>query len=181
MDVPTKRLFVLIGLPFSGKTTWAQKFIGNSVTIISRDEILEHINTDVALRARLFVEAQNIIVPESKIFNSREKNSWNDVVTFEYVRQVTLDILKNKSDVVIVDGTHLSHASRKFCSNDFGRKKIAVLFDTKKVVCIDRWKKASVSGIRSSITEELINKMDTLREEPQLSEGFDEILKEKNF
>lgn len=172
----TKKLFVLVGLPFSGKTTWAREFVGDSATIISRDEILEHINKDVALRARLFVQSQSIVRPESKIFDEKEKNAWNDVVTKEYVVQVIQKIQKCESDVVIVDGTHLSKASRKFVATDFGRRKIAVQISTPKDLCIGRWRQATLIGIRSSITEELIQKMDVLRENPSESEGFDEIL-----
>lgn len=174
--VPTKKLFVLVGLPFSGKTTWVREFVADFVTIISRDEILEQINKDVALRARLFIEAQSIIQPESKIFDEKEKNAWNDVVTKEYVRQVIQKVQKSESEVVIVDGTHLSSASRKFVAGDFGRMKIAVQISTSKDLCIDRWRQTHTSGIRSSITEELIQKMDALREDPLRSEGFDEIL-----
>jgi len=174
--VPTKKLFVLVGLPFSGKTTWAREFVADSVTIISRDEILEQINKDVVLRARLFIEVQSIIQPESKIFFEKEKNAWNDVVTKEYVRQVIQKVQKSESEVVIVDGTHLSSASRKFVEMDFGRTKIAVQISTSKDLCIERWRQAIVTGIRSTITEELIQTMDRLREDPSKSEGFDEIL-----
>lgn len=174
--VPTKKLFVLIGLPFSGKTTWAREFVGDSVAIISRDVILENMQKDVSMRTRLLIEAQNILVPESHMFDSREKNAWNDVGTREYIRHVSEKICASGEDVVIVDGTHLSKDSRKFVAMDFGRKKIALVIGTSKDVCIDRWRHARTSGIRSSITEDLIQKMDALREEPSETEGFDEIL-----
>ncbi len=174
--VPIKKLFVLSGLPFSGKTTWAREFVGDSVAIISRDEILEDIQKDVFLQARLLVEAKKILLPESHMFESREKNAWNDVGTREYVRQVTVKILESKDDVVIVDGTHLSRAARAFIATDFGRRKIAVQISTSKDLCIERWRQAIVTGIRSTITEELIQTMDALREDPSKSEGFDEIL-----
>lgn len=174
---PTKKLFVLIGLPFSGKTTWAREFVGDSVAIISRDVILENMQKDVSMRTRLLIEAQNILVPESHMFDSREKNAWNDVGTREYIRQVSEKICASGEDVVVVDGTHLTKASRKFVAMDFGRKKVALLIGTSKDVCIDRWRYARTSGIRSSITEDLIQKMDALREEPSLDEGFDEILR----
>ncbi len=174
--VPTKKLFVLIGLPFSGKTTWAREFLGDSVTIISRDEILENMQKDLSIRMRLLVEAQKILVPESQMFESKEKNTWNDVGTREYIRQVQEKIRSSEENVVIVDGTHLSITSRKFVAIDFGRRKIAVQISTSKDLCLDRWRQTHTSGIRSSITEELIQKMDALREDPSKSEGFDEIL-----
>lgn len=174
--VPIKKLFVLIGLPFSGKTTWAQEFAGDSVSIIFRDKILEDMQKDVSTRMRLLIEAQKILVPESQMFDSKEKNTWNDVGTREYVRQVQEKICSSEENVVIVDGTHLSTASRKFVTRDFGRTKIAVQISTPKDFCIERWRQARTSGIRSSITEELIQKMDALREEPEFSEGFDKIL-----
>jgi predicted kinase len=82
----------------------------------------------------------------------------------------------SQNDVVIVDGTHLSLESRKFIAEDYGRKKIAVVFETPKEVCIERWKKGIVTGVRSTITEDLIHKMDNLRISPQKTEGFDEVL-----
>ncbi len=176
MVVDTKLLFVLVGLPFSGKTTWAEKYSSDSKEIISRDEILNSINRDTALRQYLFLEAKKIIEPVSKIYLTKEQNAWNDAVTSEYVKQITEKIRNSISDVVIVDGTHLSLESRKFIAEDYGRKKIAVVFETLKEVCIERWKNGIVTGVRSTITEDLIQKMDNLRIFPEKDEGFDEVL-----
>ncbi|MBP9719496.1 MAG: ATP-binding protein [Candidatus Levybacteria bacterium] len=176
MVADTKLLFVLVGLPFSGKTTWAEKYSSEFKEIISRDEILNAINRDTALRQYLFLEAKKIIEPVSQIYLSKEQNAWNDVVTSEYVKQVKEKICNSISDVVIVDGTHLSLESRKFIAEGYGRKKIAIVFETPKEVCIERWKKGIVTGVRSTITEDLIDKMDNLRIFPQKTEGFDEVL-----
>ncbi len=176
MVADTKLLFVLVGLPFSGKTTWAEKYSLDSKEIISRDEILNSINRDTALRQYLFLEAKKIRTPLSKIYLSPEQNAWNDVVTAEYVKQIQEKIRFSPAEVVIVDGTHLSLESRKFVAQDFGRKKIAVVFHTPKKTCLKRWKNSSVTGVRSTITEELIEKMDSLGILPEKIEGFDEIL-----
>ncbi len=88
MVADTKLLFILVGLPFSGKTTWAEKYSSDSKEIISRDEILNSINRDTALRQYLFLEAKKIVEPVSQIYLSKEQNAWNDAVTNEYVKQV---------------------------------------------------------------------------------------------
>lgn len=175
MPAHTKLLFVLVGLPFSGKTTWANNYSSSSKQIISRDEILNTINRDTALRQYLFLEAKKIAEPVSQIYMSKEQNAWNDVVTAQYIKQVQEKIRLSPADVVIVDGTHLGVESRKFILQDDGRKKIAAVFTTPKEICIERWKNGTVAGVRSTITEELIEKMDSLRIMPDKSEGFDEI------
>jgi len=175
MAVPTKLLFVLIGLPFSGKSTWAEQYASDSKNIISRDEILNAINRDTGLRQYLFLEAKKIKQPVSKIYMSDEQNAWNDVVTTEYVKQVQEKIRKSLGFIVIVDGTHLSKESREFAKEIYGRKKIAVVFQTPKEKCIERWNQAPTFGVRSTVNPELIEKMDSLRVPPEKSEGFDEI------
>lgn len=175
MDAATKELWVMVGLPFSGKTTFTQSFNSQTTEILSRDTILENINKDILLRQKLFLKARSILKPESFIYSTPEENVWNDVVTEEYVRQITEKIKKSQKEVVIVDGTHLSEASRRFVKNILDRKIIAIIMYTPKHMCLMRFRGAQIQGIRSTITEKLIERMDEVKVLPTLQEGFDEI------
>lgn len=175
MDVATKELWVVVGLPFSGKTTFTKTIQPEKADVISRDAILESINHDNVLRQKLFFKAQTINQPESVLFSTTKENAWNDVVTEEYVRRVTEKVQKSEKEKVIVDGTHLSVASRRFIKNILDRKIIAIIMYTPKDVCLVRFRGAQLQGIRSTITEKLIERMDEVKVLPTLQEGFDEI------
>lgn len=163
MVVPTKEIFVLVGLPFAGKTTYAQTLVSEDAELISRDRILEDINNNESLRISLLQRSQKTGL------------SWNDVVTQEYVQQVKEKILASQASLCVIDGTHLGVASRSFVGAFPNYHSTAIVFSTSVAVCRDRLKQANLSGIRSTITPELITHLQTLFVLPSKEEGFSEI------
>lgn len=112
------KLFVLIGAPGSGKSTYAKKYLLNENTIyVSRDEI-----------------RFSLINDEDEYF-SREKEVYR-----EFIWQI-YDAIHNKHKDVIADATHLNDKSRaKLFSSlplDFSKiDVIGVFFNTPLDICI---------------------------------------------
>lgn len=85
---------LMVGIPASGKTTWARNFGANltkcnaSYIIISRDKI----------RKSLIGESSNYFSKETEVFNT-------------FVNQINEAMLKY--DCVFIDATHVSLASRR--------------------------------------------------------------------
>ncbi|MCC6563668.1 AAA family ATPase [Candidatus Uhrbacteria bacterium] len=176
MALATKTLYVLSGLPFSGKTTVAKKLMEeNDALLIERDRFLESINTEQVSRARIAEHAARITEPVSKLGKTKQENAWNDALTLEYVGRVREAIKHTDKPVVIVDGTHLQPLSRSFIRGLDGWRKIAIPVPTDAETCITRFLGAKTSGIRLTITPELIRNLAQVYEAPTESEGFDEI------
>ncbi len=176
MGAATKTLYVLSGLPFSGKTTIAKKLMEeNDALLIERDRFLESINTERVSRARIAERAALISEPVSKLGKTKQENAWNDALTLEYVGRVREAIAQTDKGIVVVDGTHLQPSSRSFIKDLTGWQKIAIQVRTDPETCIKRFLGAKTSGIRSTITPDLIRRMAEVFEPPTDSEGFDEI------
>jgi len=176
MPAATKTLYVLIGLPFSGKTTIATKLMNeNDALLIERDRFLESIQNDIVTQARVAIRSRSITEPVSAIYDSKQKNIMNDALTMEYADRVREAVSKTDKRVVIVDGTHLQPLSRSFIRGLSDWHKIALFVRTDAQTCINRFQAAKTSGIRSTITPELIKKMAEIVQQPTESEGFDEI------
>lgn len=163
MAVPTKEILVLVGLPFSGKTTYSKTLANGDTEIISRDHILEEINADESLRISLAEYAKQI------------GKSWNDVVTEEYVRQVKQKIEQSTARTLVIDGTHLGVASRSFVASFPEYHPTAVVFSPSPEICLQRLAQANLSGIRSTVTPDLITNLHKLYIPPTKEEGFFEI------
>lgn len=176
MAPATKTLYVLSGLPFSGKTTIAKKLMEeNDALLIERDRFLESINTEPVSRSRVALHASRIIEPVSKLGKTKQENAWNDALTLEYVGRVRELIKQTDKAVVVVDGTHLQPLSRGFIRGLDGWRKIALPVPTDAETCVTRFMGAKTSGIRSTITPELIRSLAQVYEAPTEAEGFDEI------
>lgn len=172
----TKTLYVLCGLPFSGKTTIANKLMqSNDALLIERDRFLVSINREPISRAHIAEQAIKITDPVSKLGKTAKENAWNDALTLEYVSRVRATLAKTEKQTVIVDGTHLHPLSRSFIKGLEGWQKIAIFVNTPAEVCVIRFLGATTTGIRSTITPELIRNMAHVCEPPTEGEGFDEI------
>ena len=178
MATATKTVYVLCGLPFSGKTTYAQTLLSaTGALLIERDAFLEEINSDAQIRERLRGEAALIQQPLSKLAPTREGNQWNDVVTHEYTRRVRATIQASRAETIVVDGTHLWPLSRMFVQLLSDCVCIAIVIDTSPEVCVQRLQASlqEVRGVRATVTPELIHKMSQVFEQPTCEEGFYEV------
>ncbi|TAK05684.1 hypothetical protein EPO33_00870 [Patescibacteria group bacterium] len=172
----TRTIYVLVGLPFSGKTTLAAQLVReNDAYLIERDRFLEDLRHDPQTRARVAEEAQSVGQPISRLASIREENARNDVLTRIYVERVRDMILATEKPVVIVDGTHLQALSRSFIRELPGWRTVAVVLPTDAEECIRRLTSSVPTGIRSAITPDLIRRMAAVYEPPGMAEGFDEL------
>jgi predicted kinase len=176
MVAATKSITILIGLPYSGKTTIAKSLLNDDTLLIERDAYLEDVRRDPVLVQQLIEEATRIAQPISRMMPTREANAYNDALTLEYVRRVTKAIQETEKSHVIVDGTHLQPLSRSFIKAFPDARKIAIVMRTDPEDCIQRLQRAPMEiGVRSTVTPELIRKMSDVFELPTEGEGFDEI------
>lgn len=177
MASATKTVYVLVGLPLAGKTTYTKQLarLGECL-VIERDAYLENINRDPVTLEKLEQQAQAITVPVSRLHADVRRNAFNDAVTLEYVRRVIAAIKSSPASIIIVDGTHLQALSRSFVGQINDARKIAVVFTPDPELCIERLGGEVLVGVRTTVTPELIRRMAEVFEVPTLAEGFDEII-----
>jgi predicted kinase len=146
-------LYVLVGLPASGKSTWAeqQKFI-NTV----------HINTDKHVEAFAKAHGQTY----SEVFTDYMPQAIG--LMMDDVRQA---VAEGKN--IIWDQTSTTQASRlrKF-THTMGYKKVAVIFRVKDP---EEHKRRLNSRPGKVIPIDVLATMSEQWEEPTVEEGFDEI------
>jgi tRNA uridine 5-carbamoylmethylation protein Kti12 len=150
---------MLIGLPGSGKTTFAEKWFGglnDETAILSSD----------AIREELWPEDPH---------SHQSKSDHNEV--FSLMRLRTLRALNNNHDVVY-DATNVSKKERTDLLNELKSKSlepfesVAYVFETNVPTCIERQ-----SNRNRKVPEEVILRMAKRFEEPDEIEGWDSIKK----
>lgn len=150
------KLYVMCGLPGSGKTTRAQREVlryesnvKDKIEYISRDEI----------RFSLIKENEEYFSKEKEVFKT-------------FVQKIN-SALKSGKDV-IADATHISIASRRKLLNSVTEKcKLICLFvDTDLNTCLER--NCRRDG-RKRVPDESIINMSKNLVTPRYEEGFDEI------
>lgn len=141
------KLYMMIGLPASGKSTIAEKISkSEGAIIVSSDEIRKELLGDV---------------------NDQSKNE----LIFEEVEKRIKDGLLNSN--VIFDATNINYKKRRGFLHGLGKmkvKKIAVLVATPYEECLIRNSKRE-----RKVPEEAIKRMYYSFHIPQYYEGFDEI------
>ena len=148
-----KKVFVVAGIPGSGKSTWIRSMMNPEIdTHISRDQI----------RFALLNDEDEYFEAEHKV---RE-------CFFKQIRDFTNDGYTD--DCVFIDATHLTPKSRKQIRNHIkGRPyQIAVSFEVPLNVALERNKQREG---RALVPETVIYNMYSRYEIPTLKEGFDEI------
>lgn len=143
-------LYMLVGIPGSGKTTFAlKKEKEDNIKVVSSDRV-------------------RILHPE-----------WNEELIFPEVYRLTSEYLKNGFDVIL-DATNITPKVRKrvfdaIDSYNVSYNKIAYFFDAKVDECVERVKvRNTLKGelflpldVIASYSEKIIK--------PSKEEGFDEI------
>lgn len=145
-------LYVMIGLPGSGKSTIAQK-VKNTLRetiIVSRDNV----------RFSMINKEDQYFAKEKEVFKA-------------YINKINQYLSEGYN--VIADATHLNAASRnKLLKNVHGYNGlIAVVADTPIENCLKRNSKRSG---REKVPDEVIKNMEDNFYKPSFKEGFDKII-----
>lgn len=147
------KLYIMCGIPASGKSTWIKNNIKPNEVWVSRDEIRKKlVNTD-----------EN----DSKYF-SKEKEVYKIFIE-------TIDKNINKGYNVYADATHISKASRSKLLNAIKSKPNEI-----EVIWVHKDLKTCLKQNRNRkgfyfVPEEVIKNMFNSFEKPKLKEGFDNI------
>lgn len=145
-------LYVMVGLPGSGKSTIAQK-VKNTLRdtiIVSRDNV----------RFSMINKEDQYFAKEKEVFKT-------------YINKINQYLSEGYN--VIADATHLNAASRnKLLKNVHGYNElIAIVANTPIENCLERNSKRSG---RKKVPDETIKSMANNFHEPTLEEGFDKII-----
>lgn len=160
---PTPDLYVLVGLPGSGKSTWTKNFLATAdkpFVVVSTDDILERI-------AKENGSSYNEVINHS--YGNAEK---------EMKRNATEAFHKGIS--VIWDQTNMGVNKRRKILSQTPKeyRKIAVLFELDEKELYNRLnKRAEETG--KVISPKIVEQMKEGYVEPTKAEGFDEIIKVK--
>lgn len=130
------KLYVMVGIPGSGKSTYAKKNFPDA-WYISRDEI----------RFDLVAENEEYFSKEDEVFN-------------EFIRIINLGL--EMGNDVVADATHLNSKSRMklFSHLNLNKKKtkvIAIMMRTPLNICIER--NEGRKGTRSYVPPQVIKRM----------------------
>ena len=149
------RLWILCGIPGSGKSTWIQNHINyfsDSCAVISRD----------AIRFSKVTDVDN--------YFSKEKEVWADYV------KAAKDSLKENKDTIL-DATHINESSRgkilRALKEDIKDVEVnAIMINVSLSVALER--NAGREGM-ALVPESAIKRMYSQLTKPSLEEGFNHI------
>ena len=151
-----KNLFMLVGCPGSGKSTWIRNhmetFDGHTF-VVSRDEI------------------RFCLVPEGDEYFSRETEVFN-----KFIDDIKFGL--RNADNVIADATHLNESSRgkvlRRLSEDLKDVKVNAIV-VRVPVKVALAQNENRKGTRSYVPESVIRRMHSQMTMPSIEEGFDKI------
>lgn len=143
-------LYITVGLPGSGKSTYAKEFVkGKDIEYLSSDE----------LRA---------------VYGKGEDDQTVTPIVFGHIKRKVDEFLKDGKNV-LVDATSVNRKERSDYINTakkYGAKVVALVFKMDRQGLIDRNKKRGEQGGRV-VPDWVIDKMLAKYEEPSFAEGID--------
>ena len=146
-------LYIAVGLPGSGKSTYAKNFVkGKDIEYLSSDE----------LRA---------------VYGKDETDQSVTSIVFGHIKRKVDEFLKDGKNVM-VDATSVNRKERSDYINTakkYGAKVVVIVFKMDRQGLIDRNKKRGEQGGRV-VPDFVIDKMLAKFEEPSYGEGIDEII-----
>ena len=143
-------LYITVGLPGSGKSTYAKNFI--------KDKDIEYLSSD-SLRA---------------VYGKSEEDQTVTPLVFGHIKRKVDEFLKDGKNVM-VDATSVNRKERSDYINTakkYGAKVVAIVFKMDRQGLIDRNKKRGEQGGRV-VPDWVIDKMLAKFEEPSYDEGID--------
>ncbi len=143
-------LYIAVGLPGSGKSTYAKDFI--------KEKDIEYLSSD-SLRA---------------VYGKGEDDQTVTPIVFGHIKRKVDEFLKDGKNV-LVDATSVNRRERSDYINSakkYGAKVVAIVFKMDRQGLIDRNKKRGEQGGRV-VPDFVIDKMLAKFEEPSYSEGID--------
>ncbi len=143
-------LYITVGLPGSGKSTYAKEFI--------KGKDIEYLSSD-SLRA---------------VYGKSEEDQTVTPLVFGHIKKTVDEFLKDGKNV-LVDATSVNRRERSDYINSakkYGAKVVAIVFKMDRQGLIDRNKKRGEQGGRV-VPDWVIDKMLNKFEEPSYSEGID--------
>ena len=143
-------LYITVGLPGSGKSTYVKNFI--------KDKEIEYLSSD-SLRA---------------VYGKSEEDQTVTPLVFGHIKRKVDEFLKDDKNV-LVDATSVNRKERSDYINTakkYGAKVVAIVFKMDRQGLIDRNKKRGEQGGRV-VPDWVIDKMLAKYEEPSYSEGID--------
>jgi len=146
-------IYIAVGLPGSGKSTYAKNFI--------KDKDIEYLSSD-ELRA---------------VFGKSEEDQTVTPLVFGHIKRKVDEFLKDGKNV-LVDATSVNRKERAdyiTTAKKYGAKVVALVFKMDRQGLIDRNKKRGQEGGRV-VPDWVIDKMLAKFEEPSHSEGIDEVI-----
>jgi predicted kinase len=166
-----RNLYILIGPPAVGKSTWRNNNIKDPY-VISRDDVVDMVAEANGLTY------DDLFKSEHRALNGRVNSILRDRIDF---------VKKSYDENIVIDMTNMSIKSRrkgfdaiKGVEEDF--RKIAVVFNFKndmdviKKIAKKRSEELEKQGIKKSIPEHVFDSMLKRYEDVTLDEGFDEII-----
>ena len=146
-------LYIAVGLPGSGKSTYAKNFVnGKDIEYLSSDE----------LRA---------------VYGKDETDQSVTSIVFGHIKRKVDEFLKDGKNV-LVDATSVNRRERSDYINSakkYSAKVVAIVFKMDRQGLIDRNKKRGEQGGRV-VPDFVIDKMLAKFEEPSYNEGIDVII-----
>jgi tRNA uridine 5-carbamoylmethylation protein Kti12 len=166
----SRNFYVLVGPPAVGKSTWMSKNVKKPY-VISRDNLVDEVASENGLTY------DDLFSPEYEHLSKEVNRRLAYRVKSAY---------RSNQDIV-VDMTNMNKRSRQnaftcIYGNEDEFHKVAVIFEFKGK--LDKIKQTSAERFKQTgkkIPDSVIDSMAERYEEPELSEGFDQIIKVKHF